>query len=249
MAKVSGLGDGLLVAGYDLSGDVGSIGSVSTPIATLDVTGINKSAYERILGLRDGNIQFNSFFNTAASQEHAVLKTLPRTDIHVTYLRGTTIGNAAASMVAKQLNYDGTRGTDGSMTFAIEAQANSFGLDWGKQLTAGLRTDTTATNGASIDTTASASFGAVVYLQVTGFSGTDCTVSIQDSANDSAFTTVTDLTFTATTAANTYQRIFTSSSTATVRRYLRAITTTSAGFTSISFNVVINKHNVATVTP
>jgi hypothetical protein len=150
LSKVTGLGDNCYIGGFDLSGDIGSLGGISTPVAMLDVTGINKSAYERLPGLRDGSIAFSSFFNTSTGQEHAVLKTLPRTDVVMTYCRGTTLGNPAACMVGKQINYDGTRANDGAFTMAVSAQANAFGMDWGQQLTAGKRTDTAATSGTGV---------------------------------------------------------------------------------------------------
>lgn len=251
MAKSSGLGDGFYVAGYDLSGDTNALSNISTPVNLLDLTGINKFAYERQAGQIDGMMGFTSFFNKIPVNGGGatdVLELLPTTDVMMTYARGTALGNAGAAMIGKQVGYDGTRATDGALTFVAEGQANGFGLDWGLQLTAGLRTDTAATNGTSINTTASASFGAVAYLQVTAFTGTDCTVHIQDSADNSSFADVTGLVFTATTAAHTTQRLATTA-TATVRQYLRAITSTSAGFTSITFSVVVNKHTVSWRTP
>jgi hypothetical protein len=242
------LGDNFLVGGFDLSGDTNSLSGISTPMAVLDLTGINKSAHERQYGERDGMLKFVSYFNKipiSGGGAHDVLSLLPRTDVMTSYLRGTTLGAPAACMVAKQIDYDGTRATDGALTFAVDAQSNAFGQDWGLQLTAGLRTDTTATNGTSINTTASASFGAIAYLQVTAFTGTDCTVHIQDSADNSSFADVTGLVFAATTAANTTQRLATASATATVRQYIRATTTTSAGFTSITFSAVITKNTAA----
>lgn len=247
MAKSSGIGDNFLLGGYDLSGDTNSLSGISTPVAALDITGINKGAHERLYGQRDGMLKFVAYFNKVpitGGGAHDVLSLLPTADVMTSYLRGTTLGAPAACMVAKQLNYDGTRATDGAFTFAVDAQANSFGQDWGLQLTAGLRTDTVATNGTSINTTASASFGATAYLQVTAFTGTDCTVHIQDSADNSSFADVTGLVFAATTAAHTTQRLQTAL-TGTVRQYIRAITTTSAGFTSITFSAVIAKNTVA----
>jgi hypothetical protein len=41
MAKQTGLGDQLYVDGYDIAGDIQAIGSISTPIAALEMTGIN----------------------------------------------------------------------------------------------------------------------------------------------------------------------------------------------------------------
>lgn len=242
MAKQTGLGDNFYLAGYDLSGDVGSIGNVSCPQGTIDVTDISQSAYERRGGQRDGMIEWTSFFNDAAAQAHPVLSALPTADIDVTYCRGTTIGNAAACLRAKQINYDPTRGDDGSLTIAVQATANAYGLEWGQLLTAGKRTDTTATNGASIDTAASASFGWQAYLQAFALTGTSCTVTIQDSADNSSWSNLANAAFTAFTTNGT-QRLQAASSTATVRRYVRAIT--SGTFTSATFAVVFIKNESA----
>lgn len=243
MAKQSGLGDNFYLSGYDVSGDIGSISTSGGP-ALLDVTGIDKSAYERIGGLRTGSMSWQAWFNPASNQAHARMKTLPTTDVHCAYFRGTTLGNPAACMVAKQINYDGTRGADGAFTFAVEAQSNGFGLEWGRSLTAGVRTDTGATNGSSIDTTASASFGAQAYLQAMAFTGTDVTVKIQDSADNVSFADVTGLSFTQLTAGRTAERIATASG-ATIRRYLRAVTVTTGGFSSLAFAVVVVKNDTA----
>lgn len=171
---------------------------------------------------------------------------MPTTDQVLTYCRGTVLGNPAACLVAKQLNYDGTRTDSGEFTFAVNAAANGYGLEWASQLTAGLRTDTASTNGTGIDTAASAAFGAQAYLQVTAFTGTDCTVKIQDSADNVTFADIAGLGFTQITAGPASQRIATSN-TATIRRYIRAVTVTTGGFTSITFSVAINKNPIAGV--
>lgn len=244
MAKQSGLGDNLYVSGYNLSGDIGSLNRIGGGPEALPVTGIDKYAFERIGGRRDGAIEFSSWFNPAASQAHPVLSALPRVDTIVSYFRGTAIGSPAANLVAKQIEYDGTRADDGAFNFKVSALANGYGLEWGTQLTAGRRTDTGATNGASIDTLASVSLGAQAYLHVFSLTGTDATITIQDSANDIAFTDVTGLSFTQVTSAPTAQRIATGP-TAAIRRYIRAVTTTSAGFTSLGFAVVVVKNATA----
>lgn len=170
MAKSSGLGDALYCGGYDLSGDTRALGSIGGGPALIDVTSIDKSAYERLGGIRDGRMEWTSYFNDASGRAHPVLKTLPTTDVHLMYCRGTTLGSPAASLVAKQINYDGARGDDGSFTFALQAQANGYGLEWGRQATAGIRTDTTATNGSSISHT-----GGTAYVQLPGSSGNNIT--------------------------------------------------------------------------
>jgi hypothetical protein len=242
--KSTGLGDNFYIGGNDLSGDIGSLSKISGGPVALDLTPINVSAYVRLGGLRSGEISFMSFFDPTTS--HPVLSALPTSDTIITYARGTALGNSAACLNGKQINYDGTRANTGAYTFAIDAQSDEYGLEWGTQLTAGLRTDTTATNGTSVEFGAATSFGFQAYLQVTAFTGTDVTVKLQDSADNSTFTDVASGAFAQTTSAGTFQRIAVGG-TATVREYVRAVTVTSAGFTSATFNVVLVKNTVATV--
>lgn len=244
MAKQSGLGDNFYIGGVDVSGDISALGNVGGGPAVQDVTGIDKSAMERLGLNRDGRMEFTSFFNPLRA--HPVLSALPTGDVILTYCRGTALGSPAACLNAKQANYDGTRGQDGAFTFTVQAQANGYGLEWGNLLTAGMRTDSAATNGTGFDTTASASFGAQAYLQVAAFTGTDATVKIQDSADNTTFADVAGLAFNQITAAPGAQRIATAN-TATIRRYVRAVTTTTGGFTSLTCAVVINKNTIAGV--
>lgn len=245
MAKQSGLGDNLYVAGYDLSGDIGSLSRIAGGNTPLDVTAINKSAFERLGGLRDGGIDFVSYFNDATGAATDRLKTLPTTDVILTYGRGTTLGNPGACLVSKQINYDGARGNDGSLTFTTNAVANGYGIEWGRQMTAGKRTDTSATNGTSVDFgTGSTSFGLQAYLHVFEFSGTSVTVKLQESSDNGsgdAFADVTGGGFTAATGV-TSQRIATSSS-QTIERYLRVVTT--GTFTNAVFSVVVIRNDTA----
>jgi hypothetical protein len=78
------------------------------------------------------------------------------------------------------------------------------------------------------------------------FTGTDVTITLQDSADNSTFNNVTGGSFTAITGgAPTYQRIALATN-ATLRRYVRAVTTTSGGFTTVSFVVSVCR-NLGTV--
>lgn len=253
MAKQSGLGDAFYVAGYDISGDTASIDGVSGGPAIIDVTGINKSAYERIGGVRDGSIEWTSHWNPdtvgVTFTEHTVLAPLPFTDIHTMYFRGTTLGNPVASLVGKQLNYDMTRANDGKVTLKVHVDCNAFGLEWGVGLTAGIRTDTVATLGTGVDLgTGPLSFGGQAYLQVFGMTGTDATVKIQDSADNVTFADVAGLSFAQiTTTARQAQRISVSNTT-TIRRYVRATTITTGGFTSLPFAVSFTRNDTAFIT-
>lgn len=245
MSKQSGLGDNLYVSGYNLSGDIGSLDTISSPLATLDVTGIDKSAFERIGGLRDGALKFSSFFNKAVGRAHLRFSALPVTDQILTYCRGTGFGKAAACLVAKQLNYDAKRGSDGALTFDIEAAANSYGLEWTRQVTDGIRTDTTGTNGTGVDMLAAGSFGLQAYIQVFSLTGTSVTAKLQQSSDNGVGDAWADVVGGAFTAATgpTAQRIETARGQA-VEQYLRVVTT--GTFTNAVFMVsaVINEVSV-----
>lgn len=246
MAKQSGLGDNFIVGGRAISGDVNAITSISCPRATGEYTGIDKSAIERLLLARDGQMSFVCYFNDATNAAHSVLSTLPTTDTLLTYLRGTSLGGEVANLVAKQVGYDPTRGADASLSFAVAGQGNAYGLEWCTGLTAGQRTDTTATNGTAVDGGASSAFGAQFYLNVQSVTGTSITVSIEDSADNVSFATVSGMTFTAVTSAGApaWQRLATANN-ATIRRYVRAV---SAGtFTNAVFQVSMNRNEIAGV--
>ncbi len=239
MAKQTGLGDNFYLDGWDLSGDTASLGNVGGGITTLDTTGIDKSAFERIAGLRDGRMEWVSHFNPAAGKQHDALSTLVLTSRIGMYCRGTALGSPAAGLVGKQLNYDPSRGNDGALTIAVSLQASDGEpLEWGRLATAGKRTDTSAGSGSSLDNGAASTDGLVAYLQVFSFTGTSCTVTLQSSSDDGAgdaFAAVTGGAFVAATAQGA-QRIATATGQG-VERYLRV--TTTGTFTECTFAVLV----------
>lgn len=240
------MGDNLWIDGRDVSGDIGSLSRIACPLTTQDTTPINMYANRRIGLLHDGGIDYMAFWNpgVAADTAHSVHKTLPRTDRAFQYCRGTTLGAPAASMVGKQISYDGNRESSGAFTLAVSALANEFGLEWGQQLTAGKRTDTGATNGTGVDqVTVSTEFGWSAYLQVFAFTGTSVTVAIEDSANNSVWAALTGATFTAATAIGSERITAGPTSTAEVRRYVRVVTT--GTFSNAVFGVNFVRHEAA----
>jgi len=246
MAKQGGLGAAFWFGGNDLSGDINSLGKIACPIGQLDVTDITQMAHSRLFGLRDGAIDFVSYFDPVKA--HPVLSALPTADVIGTFVPpSVALGGPAAFLTSKQINYDGTRANDGGYTFACSAIANGFGLEWGNLLTAGFRTDTAATNGTGYDTGGSLSFGGQAYLQCSAFTGTDVTVTIQDSADNSSFSNVSGLSFTQITGSTPLAQRISVANTATIRRYVRAVTTTSGGVTSVTFAVILNKNPIAGV--
>ena len=53
----------------------------TTPRAVQDVTGLDKTAIERLLLLADFTCTLNGVFNAAANQAHDVFKTVPSTSV------------------------------------------------------------------------------------------------------------------------------------------------------------------------
>jgi hypothetical protein len=202
-SKVSGLGDDMLFGGYHIGGDVQTL-SISTPLGVLEVTDITQFAKSRLGGLRDGNISLTAYLDPAAGQAHAAFSPLTLSDVVATYLRGQAIGNPAFCLNSKLIGYDPTRAADGSVTEKVDCQANAFGGEWGEQLTAGVRTDTTGTNGTAQNDGAATPWGAQAYLQAVSVTGTSCTVTIQHSPDNSTWITL--LAFAAQSSAPGTQR-------------------------------------------
>lgn len=88
----------------------------STPRGIQDITGINKSAMERLLLLADFSITLNGVFNDAANLSHDVFKTVPSTSVARTVtltVSGDTLPNEVMFT-----DYALTRAADGSLVFA-----------------------------------------------------------------------------------------------------------------------------------
>ncbi len=244
--KQGGLGDRFAVDGIDLSGDVNTI-TTGAPLATQDVTGMNQKGMARIGLNRDGSLTWNTFFNVDPGAAHETLKTLPYGNRIVCYYNTDTLGAPAVGQVSKQVDYNPTRAQDASITLAVSALASGYGQEWGRQHTAGPRADTTATNGTGVGALSglASAFGLQAYLQVYAFTGTSCTVKLQESSDNGvgdAWADVVGGAFAAATAIGA-QRIETARTLA-VERYLRVVTT--GTFTACTFDVVVVRNDIRT---
>lgn len=246
MSKTHGMGAGLIVGGYNVSGDIGSLSRIASPRTVIDQTDITQEAFERALALKDGAIDFSAYLNDADGLTpgdplgaHAPLSALPRTDVISTYLHRRNVqGTMAAAMVAKQVSYDPNRTQDGALNFGVSLVSNAYGLEWGDVLSEGIQSFTAADESTSLDDGAASSFGLQAYLQVISFTGTDVTFAIQSSSDNGAgdaFSNVTGAVFTAVTAAPAAQRIQTARN-ASIERYLRVAAT--GTFSEVTFAVV-----------
>jgi hypothetical protein len=250
MGKQSGLGDRFFLDGLNLSGDIGSLSRIGGGLTgTQDITGIDKSAFERAGLIRDGSLEFTAFFNPDTDRSHEELSPLPTDSRLANYYRGFTQGVPAAGLLGKQVNYDPTRNQDGSLTIGVQIPSTDFGLEWGVLLSDGDETETAVGSGAALDLSASTNFGLQAYLQVSDGTvgvGETVDISVQDSADGSTgwvdvanFTQITDATV--IPLAERVQTLRTD----TIRQFLRWNVV--GTFTSITFNIMVMKNTIETL--
>lgn len=150
MAKQSGISQRFLLGGYDISGDVQALESVSGGPATGDFTDITQSAHARLGLQRDGSFSAATLMDPALA--HPVLASLPTADTQAMWLvNPLAVGSPALCCTAKQVDYDQARAANGMLTQKVKVESNGFGVEWGTALTAGVRADTGAANGTSLD--------------------------------------------------------------------------------------------------
>lgn len=150
MAKQGGMGQQLLAGGYVIGSDVQTVDNVHGGPQTGDVTDITQAARSRLGLQRDGGGAIGTLMDPAGA--HPVLAALPVTDVHLMWLLNPlAIGSPVACAIARQVDYDQNRAQNGMLTQKTAFDSNGFGLEWGVQLTPGVRADSAATNGASLD--------------------------------------------------------------------------------------------------
>jgi len=98
----------------DIREDVTNL-SFATPRGVQDVTGIDKSAMERLLLLADMSVDLNGVFDDATDKAHEVLRTVTSTSV----ARTTTITVSGQTLAAELLytDYSLTRAADGALTW------------------------------------------------------------------------------------------------------------------------------------
>jgi len=104
MAKESGLGMTVAIddsggSARTISNDITSI-DWATPREEQDITGLDKSARERLLLLADFTVSISGVFNDASNMSHAVFSTVPSTSV----ARTTTL-TISGQVLAGELFY------------------------------------------------------------------------------------------------------------------------------------------------
>lgn len=122
MAKESGLGwttasvDDASGTPRAIKNDITNL-QLATPRGVQDITGIDKSAYERLLLLADMSVTLNGVFNDASNQAHDVFKTVTSTSV----ARTTTLTVSGQTLAGELLytDYPLTRADSGELTWAV----------------------------------------------------------------------------------------------------------------------------------
>ena len=119
MAKESGIGMSIAVddsggSARTISNDITNF-DFSTPRGVQDVTGIDKSAIERLQLLADFSINLNGVFNDASNVAHAVFSTVPSSSV----ARTVTITISGQSLPNETFfnDYALTRPASGELTW------------------------------------------------------------------------------------------------------------------------------------
>tara|TARA_B100001179_G_scaffold64811_1_gene45193 strand:+ start:240 stop:662 length:423 start_codon:yes stop_codon:yes gene_type:complete len=138
MAKQTGLGDYLAIddsggTARAVSNDVHSL-SVTLPQELLDVTGLDKSAAERLAALSDGTFSLTATFNAAATTGiHTVLSAARTTARTLTYCVGGNSGGnpkLECEVLIGSLSYE--RAANGALTMSADLSlSNGTVPTWG----------------------------------------------------------------------------------------------------------------------
>lgn len=191
MAKRSGLGARFFWNGINVSGDVGAVGTITSPKTSQDNTGLDKEAYERIQLRADGRLGFTGFFNDGAAANRAAAagssfhewSKMTATDIVLALSIGASLGSECAALVAQQATLDVARPGDGSLGISAEGQASAgYPLEWAKLITAGQVTHASATSSTGLVESQTTGGGVGYLFYEERDSGTP-TFVIEDSAD------------------------------------------------------------------
>jgi len=120
MAKESGLGMSVIIddsggSARTISNDITTI-DISTPREEQDITGLDKSAHERLLLLADFSVSISGVFNDASNMSHDVFKTVSSTSV----ARTTTTAISGQTLPGELFytDYGVARGGDGSLVWS-----------------------------------------------------------------------------------------------------------------------------------
>lgn len=230
MAFIHGKGAATLVNAYDLSAFFNTYDAAATA-DTAEVSTFGGSSKAYVAGLKDATLSLGGFFDGSAAAVDAVLSAAIGSSTLFTLAPAGagTIGNRANLAQAYETGYTVSAPVGDAVTVSAEAQVSN-GMASGIIL-ADLAARTATGNTTVNDNGASSSAGAVAHLHVTAFTGTDVTIKVQHSADNSTWVDL--ITFTQLTAIGSER----GTAAGTVNRYLRV--NIAGTFTSVTFAVAL----------
>jgi len=228
MAFIHGKSASVLFQATDLSAFLNSWDTTLTA-DTAEVTTFGNGSKAYIAGGKDATVSLSGFFDGATSAVDEVLAAaIGGTKVLTLAEAGVaTIGNRALVGQAINTSYQVSTPVGDAVTISAEAQVTG-GMSSGVVL-ADLSARTATGNTTSVDNAASSTNGLMANVHLTAFTGTNVTVKVQHSADNSTWVDL--ITFTQLTAAGAENKTVTG----TVNRYLRV--NLSGTFTSTTLAV------------
>ena len=196
--------------------------ALSRAVEVSDVTTLGSTWRSFLPGLQTGTYDFEGKYDPGvtqletdfAAQTEAVLTVCPG---------GSAVGDLARLVPSLSTSW-------GQSSVIDDAVGVSWGVTGADAIAFGTlihnSEDTNTTTGAGIDQTAATSTGWTAHLHVTLVDGGSWVVTIQDSADNSSFSTIATFAAKTTTGA---ERLLSASATTTVRRYVRVVATRTGG--------------------
>lgn len=233
----------LLVDGYTLSGFARSA-QVVPSITMHDSTVFGAVAHSKVPGLKTGMLTAEMFFDdtlTVGSWDVLKTKYVNQTPGAVAPAiislapQGFVLGSRVIILSANLNKLEPKSIVSDLVMLSLGAESEQDGIDFGVSLHA-LGAEVGTATGANVDNAALTTNGGVAALHVTAIAGAapSVVVTVEHSADNSTWITL--VTFVASTAANTAQRIEVAVG-VTVRRYLRYVATFGGTTTSVTFQV------------
>lgn len=157
MAKISGLGQRFYVCktgtgngpAYNVTGDVGAIGSADLMLATFDTTGIDKLVHERLPAVLDAKLQVDSFWNPAPGGITQVMEALVQQEGAAIWAQNASENVFGFGLQGLITDWVISRAANGALTTKFTAETDAGYGGWG-QIGANA-TDTTATAHTALD--------------------------------------------------------------------------------------------------
>lgn len=105
----------------DIKNDIRSV-DFATPRGVIETTGLDKFAYERILGLVDFTGTMNGVFNVDTNKSHDVFKTVPSSSAVARHINITVAGvslGVTPALTVLLTDYPISRSDSGELTWAV----------------------------------------------------------------------------------------------------------------------------------